>query len=131
MAIQIIREVIADVVKRGATKVIYAKQHDFNSRFLKIRIQVDGVDFDVKPTSRATLNVSRPDKSTKKIGGSVNSDGTVTIPMDSWMLDLAGTIQCDVSVVEEEGTTVSKLTTMKFSIRVEEEVVCDDSCVTT
>ncbi len=130
MAIQIIREVIADVVKRGATKVIYAKQHDFNSRFLNIRIQVDGVDFNVAQTSTATLNVSRPDKATQRFNGSVNPNGTITIPMNSWMLDLAGTLQCDVSIIDSDPEE-AKLTTMKFSIRVEEEVVCDDSCAET
>jgi hypothetical protein len=85
---------------------------------------VDGADFNVAKGATVKLNVSRPDKDKNRFTGSVNADGTVQVPMNAWMLDLAGTLQCDVSIIEGE----SKLTTMKFSIRVEEEVVCDDSC---
>lgn len=130
MAVQIIREVAADVVKRGSTRAVYAKQHDYNSRFLNVRIQEDGRDIVVASTSKVLLNVERPDKEENIFYGTVNEDGTVRIPMTSWMLELEGTLVCDVSIVSED-VTVAKLTTMQFNIYVEAAVVADEEFIDT
>lgn len=130
MAIQIIREVSADVVKRGTTRAVYAKQNDINSRFLNVRIQEDGKDIVVKPTSTVMLNVARPDNTSNIFYGTVNEDGTIQVPMTSWMLELEGTLSCDVSIVAEDPTE-AKLTTMQFNIYVEAAVVSDGSFVET
>ena len=128
MAIQIIREISADVVKRGSTRAVYAKQHDRNSRFLNIRIQEDGKDIQIESTATVMLNVERPDKQENIFYGTVNGDGTVKVPLASWMLELSGTLLCDVSIVSED-TDVAKLTTMKFNIYVEEAVVTEEYSV--
>lgn len=130
MAIQIIREVTADVVKRGSTRTIYAKQNDFNSRFLKVRIQADGKDIVVKSTSTVILNVERSDNAKDMFYGAVNEDGTVTTPLTSWMLALEGTLVCDISIVSINPSE-AKLTTMKFNIVVEAAVNGDESIVDT
>lgn len=124
MAIQIVREITADVVKRGSTRTVYAKQNDVNSRFLNIRIQEDGKDIKVESTSTVMLNVERPDKEENIFFGTVNDDGTVKVPLTTWMLEQSGTLVCDVSIVSED-VTVAKLTTMQFSIQVEAAVVTD------
>ncbi len=130
MAIQIIREVTTDVVKRNVTKVVHAKQNDVNSRFLNVRIQEDGADIAVDSTSTVMLNVQRPDKSSNMFYGTVNEDGTVRVPLTSWMLEIEGTLLCDVSIIVE-GDTVTKLTTMQFNIYVEAAVISDGSFVET
>lgn len=130
MAIQIVREVSADVVKRGATRAVYAKQNDKNSRFLNIRIQEEGKDIKVDSTSTVMLNVERPDHQENIFYGTVNDNGTVRVPLASWMLELEGTLLCDVSIVEE-GSDTAKLTTMQFNIYVEEAVVTDESFIDT
>lgn len=130
MAIQVIREVAADVVKRGATKAVYAKQNDFNSRFLNVRIQEDGKDIVVEPHLTVMLNVERPDNQENMFYGTVNPDGTVKVPLTAWMLELAGTLVCDVSIVSED-PAVAKLTTMQFNIYVEAAVVADSGFVET
>lgn len=130
MAIQILRDVSADVVKRGSTRAIYAKQHDVNSRFLNVRIKEDGNDIQVNPNAVVMLNVERPDKLKDSFYGSVNEDGTVKVPLTSWMLELDGTLSCDISAVSTEPEEV-KLTTMKFNIYVEEAVVSDGAIVET
>lgn len=126
MAIQVVREVAADVVKRGATRAVYAKQHDVNSRFLNIRIQEDGKNIVVDPNLTVLLNVERSDKAEKMFYGSVNPNGTVKVPLTSWMLELEGTLVCDVSIVSED-PTAGKLTTMQFNIFVEAAVITDSA----
>ena len=128
MAIKIIREVNADVVKRGSTRAVYAKQHDVNSRFLNVRIQEDGKDIIVAPHLKVLLNVERSDHIESMFYGTVNEDGTVQVPLTTWMLELAGTLVCDISIVSED-PTVAKLTTMQFNIYVESAVVSDESFV--
>lgn len=130
MAIQIIREVSADVIRRGATKTVYAKQNDLNSRFMNVRIQEEGKDIVIDPGLTVMLNVERPDKSENMFYGTVNADGTVKVPLTTWMLELAGTLICDVSIVSED-PTAAKLTTMSFNIYVEEAVVSDESITET
>lgn len=130
MAVQVIREVSADVVKRGITKSVYAKQNDFNSRFLNVRIQNDGKDVVVESTAEVILNVERPDKLENMFYGTVNADGTVKVPMTPWMLKLPGTLICDVSIISAD-PDVAKLTTMSFNIYVEEAVISDGSFIET
>lgn len=124
MAVKVIREVVADVVKRGATRAVYAKQHDRNSRFLNVRIQEDGRDIKVDSTAAVVLNVERPDKAENMFFGTVNADGTVQVPLHPWMLTLEGTLLCDISIISQD-TDVAKLTTMQFNIYVEAAVVED------
>lgn len=128
MAVQIVREVNADVVKRGSTRAVYAKQHDLNSRFLNVRIQEDGKDLIIDPALTVVLNVARSDNVEGVFYGTVNEDGTVQVPLTSWMLELAGTLVCDISIISED-PAVAKLTTMQFNIYVEAAVVCDSSIV--
>lgn len=130
MAIQVIREVAADVVKRGSTRAVYAKQYDVNSRFLNVRIQEDGKDIVIGPDLNVILNVERSDKNESMFYGSVNEDGTVRVPLTPWMLELDGTLVCDVSIVSND-PTVAKLTTMSFNIYVEAAVITDETFVET
>lgn len=130
MAIQVIREVSADVVKRGATRAVYAKQRDCNSRFLNVRIQEEGNDIKIDPSLKVVLNVKRPDNAENMFFGTVNADGTVQVLLTTWMLELVGTLECDISIVSED-PDVAKLTTMKFNIYIEEAVVEEENIVYT
>ncbi len=117
---QIIREITVDVAQTNTLRAITAKQHDLNSRFLKIHITNEGIPIEVDPTATVTMNVKRMDDISRPFYGSVNEDGSVTVPLTTWMLALAGSINCDVSIIAPEDS--QKLTTMQFSIYVEEAV---------
>lgn len=130
MAVQIIRNVSADVVKRGTTRNIYAKQYDLNSRFLNVRIQEDGKDIIVNHNSIVTLNVKRSDGEVNTFDGVVNPDGTVTVPIPSWLLSVAGTHVCDISTISR-GSVDIKLTTMQFNIIVEAAAASDEALAAT
>lgn len=124
MAVQICRDLNVDVIKRGSSRVVYAKQNDVNSRFLNVRIQEDGADMNVKSTWSVMFNVTRSDNLSDVFKGSVNEDGTVKVPLTAWMLELEGTLVCDISLVSDD-PEVAKLTTMSFNIYVEGAAVSD------
>ena len=113
MAVQICRDLNVDVIKRGSSRVVYAKQNDVNSRFLNVRIQEDGTDMSVKSTWSVMFNVTRSDNLSDVFKGTVNEDGTVKVPLTAWMLELEGTLVCDISLVSDD-PEVAKLTTMSF-----------------
>lgn len=122
MAIQIVRELEADVFKRGTSRAVYAKQFDSNSRFLKVRIKEDGKEFKVDSSVEVLFNVERSDGLKRSVAGSVNADGTVLVPLTKWMLETKGKLACDISLVED-GEDGARLTTMKFYVEVEEAAV--------
>lgn len=120
--IQTIKKISLEIYKPNLFKVIAAKQGDSNSRFLKATIVDDAKKIDVPLTSTVTINAVRGDGVAKSFAGTVNDDGTVTVPLTSWMLDIDGVVECDVSVFGEEN---SKLTTSKFIVEVE-DATCTD-----
>ena len=124
----VIRDVVADVLSRTTNKPVVAKQNDANSRFLSVRIQENGRDMNIDGSYEVFLNVQRPDGSVGIIRGSVNDDGTVKVELSAWVLEQAGTVSCDISIVKEGST---KLTTMTFYIEVEAAACCDGDIVET
>lgn len=118
--VQIIREITVDVSLTNNLRAITAKQNDLNSRFLKINITDNASPLKVNSASKVTMNVKRTDNEVRMFYGSVNDDGSVTVPLTSWMLAIPGSINCDVSIISTDDS--QKLTTMQFSIYVEEAV---------
>ena len=112
---EIIREITVDVAKANVFQAIVAKQFDSNSRFLKATITNNGEPLTIPSSASVTINALREDGNAKAFFGSVNDDGTITVPLSNWMLQLDGIVKCDISVI-----TDSKLTTTMFSIAVEE-----------
>lgn len=112
---RIIKKLTVDVAAENTFQSIIAKQGDTDSRFLMIQLANEGENIVVESTSTVVINALREDNESNVFGGTVNDDGTVTVPITSWMLELDGIIQCDVSVYESE----RKLTCMTFTISVE------------
>ncbi len=113
---EIIREITVDVAKTNVFQAIVAKQFDNNSRFLKVTVTNNGEALTIPTSASVIINALRGDGNAKAFVGSVNDDGTVTVPLSNWMLQLDDTVKCDISIV----TTNSKLTTTMFSLIVEE-----------
>ncbi len=111
---KIIQEINLEVAKPNLFQAVVAKQSDYGSRYLKATFVNNGEKINLDPKLRATINAKRPDGLSKKFESIVNSDGTVTAPLTSWMLEKSGLVTCDISVLTEEG----KLTTTDFSIHV-------------
>ena len=113
---EIIKSLFLDVSLQNRIQAVVAKQYDKNSRFLKIQMTDEGRPIFVEQTSVVTINASRADNTYKMFAGKVNDDGTVTVPITYWMLELDDKVSCDISVVDVEGR---KLSTLNFTIEVE------------
>ena len=120
---QIIKEITVDVAKRNLFQAIVAKQHDTNSRFLKVTLENEGVKITVETSSVVVINAKRADGSAAAFAGSVNEDGSVTVPLTPWMLELDDLVKCDISVVDSESR---KLTSTSFELEVETAAYGDD-----
>ena len=68
---------------------------------------------------KVIINAERPDGQSKGFDGEVNEDGTVTVPLHSWMLEMEGSVICDISVIDTELDDNKKLTTTSFTLLVE------------
>ena len=99
-----------------------AKQYDMNTRFIKATFVDNGdkITIDPSATVKVVINAQRPDGLSKGFYGEVNEDGTVTVPLHSWMLDQVGTVICDISVIDVMSDDNKKLTTTSFTLYVEQ-----------
>lgn len=111
----IIKEIKLEVSKPNLIQAIVAKQNDCNSRFLKASLWDEGVQLPINPLSEVTINANRNDGASDSFFGEVNDDNTVTVPLHSWMLELDGTVNCDVSILVDG----RRLTTTSFVVMVE------------
>ncbi len=117
--IRIVKELMLDVMlDNNNDGTVQAKQNDVDTRFLKISITADRHPVEINPLSEVIINACRPDGEASGFIGEVNSDGTVTVPITPWMLNVSGAVKCDVSVFDG----AERLTTMPFYINVEESL---------
>lgn len=119
--IQIIKEINVEVTKPNIFQALVAKQYDMNTRFLKVTLMDCGTRIDVPyiETAKVVINAERKDGQSKGFEGTINEDGTVTVPLHSWMLELDGTVICDISVIDTAADDNKKLTTTSFTLLVE------------
>ena len=114
---QIVKELRVDVSQPNVFQAIVAKQNDSNSRFLKITLVDFGVKVEVPNTAKVTINANRPDGASESFKGEANNDGTITVPLAQWMLDIDGEVKCDVSVTNTEDN--KRLTSTDFWLEVQ------------
>lgn len=119
---EIIKSIEADVAKKNTFKAIVAKQGDKVTRFLKVQLLNEGEKIVVGSSAVVSINAKRSDTLSKAFKGEVNEDGTVTVPLTYWMLELDGQTSCSVSIYENDG----KLTSCSFAVLVEHAEVLDD-----
>lgn len=120
----ILREITVDVAQLNRFQAIVAKQYDKQSRFLKVRLTNLGEEISADRDATVVINARREDGVAKSFVGEVNNDGTVTVPLTYWMLELDGTVKCDISIIVG---TESVLTTTLFELEVQEAAADDDS----
>lgn len=114
---QITKSLSLDVSRQNRRRAIFAKQFDNDSRFLKIQLNHEGEPIEVAKTSAVLINATRADGASSSFMGSVNDDGSITVPITYWMLEVPGEAKCDVSVISEQG---GKLSSLSFAIEVEQ-----------
>lgn len=130
--IEIIKELNIEVSKPNMFQAVVAKQYDMNTRFIKATIVDDGnkITIPKSDTTMVIMNAQRTDGLSKGFDGVINEDGTVTVPLHSWMLELSGTVICDISVIDMETDDEKKLTTTSFALIVEKAAYGGDSITT-
>ena len=114
---QITKSLSLDVSRQNRRRAILAKQFDNGSRFLNIQLNNEGEPITVAKNSVVLINATRADGARESFVGGVNDDGSVTVPITYWMLEMPGKVMCDVSVISEQE---SKLSTLGFAIEVEQ-----------
>lgn len=119
--IEIIKELNIEVSKPNVFQAVVAKQYDMNTRFIKATLVDDGNKIVIVPSgsTKVIINAHRADGESKGFDGVVNEDGTVTVPLHSWMLEFPGTVVCDISVIDTTEGAEKKLTTTSFTLIVE------------
>ena len=115
--IQIVKHISVDVASENVFQSIVAKQYDYESRFLKVRLTNEGSQIQVSKQSQVFINALREDGEASAFIGGVNDDGTVTVPITYWMLELDGQVKCDITVINPSAER--KLTSTSFTITVE------------
>jgi hypothetical protein len=120
--IEIIKELQIEVSKPNVFQAIVAKQYDMNTRFLKVTFvdNKEKISINHSETVSVIINALRPDGQSKGFDGEINNDGTVTVPLHSWMLELVGTVVCDISVIDTATKDNKRLTTTSFTLYVEQ-----------
>ena len=113
---KIVKEIKLETSKQNIIPAIVAKQNDCDSRFLKVTFLDEGKIIPIELSSKVTINAERKDGESNSFFGEVNGDNTATVPLHSWMLELDGIVNCDVSIIDIDGR---KLTTTTFVVMVE------------
>lgn len=97
-----------------------SKQADVSSRFLSVQITNNNENISVDATDTVIINCERADGQKRSFSGTVNQDGTVTVPVPNWLLEKEGNACCDISVLDTNN--VVRLTTLAFSLYIEKVV---------
>lgn len=93
----IIKEISAAVDEKNNVPVIVAKQKDFKSRFINVRLINSGGFMKIQKNANVIANFKRGDGEAKSFAGGVNEDGTVKILLPFWVLELSDTAVCDTT----------------------------------
>lgn len=112
---EIIKSIKVDVAKLNTFPAVVAKQGDTLSRFLKVQLLNESEPLSVDSGATVIINVERVDGQSKAFSGSVNTDGSVTVPLTAWTLEIDGKARCSVSIVIGE----KRLTSTTFYVNVE------------
>lgn len=104
-----------DLAEQNLIPPIQAKQYDTASRFINVQLTNQRENFSVESGNSVEFNIRRADGEKDSFSGTRENDGTVTIPIDEWALEIAGLCYGSVSIIN--GT--KRLTTLNFQIEVQ------------
>ena len=114
--IRAVKKLFLDVASSNVLTMVQAKQFDQTSRYIHATIMNGSEKIVVDHYASVVMNVTRADGQKANFMGTVEEDGTVTVPIAAWTLLKAGISRCYISIVDGE----SKLSDLDFLINVEE-----------
>ena len=120
---QCVTKMVLDVSERELVNSVVARQGDSGCRNILLRLLSYGELLRIEENATVVLNVKNASQETAVFAGEVHPDGSVTLPLNAWMLRDEGVLTCDVSVFDEAG---GKLTTPPFEIEVMAAVLPDE-----
>ncbi len=124
---KITRKISVDLARRGNSRLIFARQNDFNSRQIAINITNAGIPFKVEKTCAVLVNFARSDGESAAFCGTVEDDGSVSIVLGAWQLAVVGEVKCSVSIFSD---SEQKLTSADFYLDVETALYTGDEIST-
>lgn len=104
----VIQEISLDVSRFNPIAPILVKQKDAYTRGFKVTITDNGTPLQIQNSAEVWFNcenltpvIESGVETTKKasVEGTVNTDGTVTVFVPSVVMEIAGNIQCDISII--------------------------------
>lgn len=104
----VIQEISLDVSRFNPIAPILVKQKDAYTRGFKVTITDNGIPLQIQNSAEVWFNcenltpvIESGVETTKKasVEGTVNTDGTVTVFVPSVVMEIAGNIQCDISII--------------------------------
>lgn len=114
---EITRRITVDLLRRGNTRLVFARQNDVLSRKVRISLTAAGEPYKVPKGTQALLNVLRADGESAAFSADITEDGDVEVILSLWMLSVVGETRCSVSLIDEDG---KKLTGDDFVLDVME-----------
>ncbi|MBQ8408990.1 MAG: BppU family phage baseplate upper protein [Clostridia bacterium] len=127
---EITKSITVDLLRRGNTRLIFARQNDALSRKILIALTAGGAPYPIPSGTQAILNVLRSDGQSSAFSAEVTDGGEVEVTLSLWMLSASGETRCSISLIDTEG---KKLTSDDFTIDVletlydGEEIATDDN----
>ena len=118
-----IRKITVDLARKSNTRLIYATQHDKDSRKIIIYLTDGGIPYSVPKTAIATVNFARPDGEVGAFMANVEDDGSVSITLGLWPLSAVGEVACSVSLFDGEE---KRLTSSHFFLDVVSAIYSGD-----
>ena len=109
------KKISLDVSRKNLLPNIIAKQFDTDSRFLTVTLLDEGEPIKAEAGSTVIISFRRADGQAKSFSGKANEDGTVTVPLANWALELDDIVECDISVYSGD----VKLSTTTFQLEVQ------------
>ena len=117
-------KMMLDVADRDGMQSVVARQGDSATRFLKVHLFSCGEPMRVEDSITVVLNAKNAAEEVRAFVGEVNADGTITLPLNAWMLRSIGVMQCDISLFDVNG---GRLTTPPFEVEVVASVAGDET----
>lgn len=124
------QEISVDVSEPNQFAPILVAQGDAYTRGLKITMTQHGEKLNIPNTGvTAALNACNMADNTKKasVMAEISSDGTITAIIPSVVMEAAGYVQCDVSVIGSDGSNTAILKSTVFYLNCEASADTDGS----
>lgn len=95
---KITNPITLDVARSNSYICLLAKQFDENSRFLIATLTNNGKPMIIPAGATVTLRATRPDGEPVAVPGIINNDGTTTVEIDDYILEVVGSASLSIEV---------------------------------